>query len=84
MKKIMKLTEKQLEDFNEPNKRIDIMRDVLDIDVYGKATRVGGTLVLAKNAQKLDVFKDNFKGKDYHYIIMDVVDSELAYAISIC
>lgn len=83
MKKIMKLTEKQLEDFNNPNKRISFMEDILGVKVRGRNVMVGDTMIKVKDASKLDVYKDQFAMKEIYYIIMNVMDENLAWAISI-
>lgn len=81
MKKIMELTEKQLIDFNDPNERINIVKNILG--VKKKVFNVGTTTVKVNNSKPLDVFEDVFNDKENHYIIISVIDENLAMAYSI-
>lgn len=83
MKKVMRLTEEEINDFNNPNMRISVMENVLGIKVRGRSVTVGDTMIKVKDASKLDVYRDQFAMKEVYYIIMNVVDEDLAWAISI-
>lgn len=82
MKKIMEITEEQLENFKNADNQVNMFKEIANIQETGTYC-IGDTTIKVNNSKRLDVFKESFNSKNFYYIIVNPIDEELAFAYSL-
>ncbi|OSA85776.1 UNVERIFIED_ORG: hypothetical protein B2H93_19925 [Clostridium botulinum] len=82
MKKIMEITEEQLNNLKNANNQVEVFKEIANIQEAGTYC-IGDTTIKVNNSKKLDVFKEVFNDKNFYYIIVNPIDEELAFAYSL-
>lgn len=85
MVKIKEATQEQLnmiKGFKSSKNQIKAFKSIIGLS-SGKKYGIGDTAVRVDNAKQLDVFMDEFKGRNFYYIIVNVIDEKTAFAYSL-
>ena len=82
MEKIITLTQDQFSRFEKSKFQNKMIKGLLNLPLNAKVG-IGDTAVKIKNANPLEVYKENWKGNDYFYIVIEPMDEEVAMAYSI-
>lgn len=82
MEKVITLTKEQFSKFEKSKFQTKIAKELLSLPSDAKIG-IGDTAVKIKNSSPLEVYKENWKDKDYFYIVIEPMDEETAMAYSI-
>lgn len=82
MKKIMEITEEQLNNLKNASNQVEAFKEIANIQETGIYC-IGDTTIKVNNSKRLDVFKESFNNKNFYYIIVNPIDEELAFAYSL-
>ena len=82
MKKILTLTEEQFINLKKSKGQVKMVKELLNLPTNAKIG-IGDTAVKINNSNPLEVYKENWKGEDYFYIVIEPMDEELAMCYSI-
>lgn len=82
MEKILTLTQEQFERFKKSKQKVKMAKELLKIPGKEKIG-IGDTAVKISNSKPLEVYKNNWKDRDYYYIVIEPMDEEAAFSYSI-
>lgn len=80
MIKITEITKEQLESIKQSENPINEFKNIIKLDGN---YQFGDTSIEVDNAKPLDIFKYSFKGRDFYYIIVELLSDKMAFAYSI-
>lgn len=82
MENIKQITQEQLNLLMDSSNQEKVFKDIIKFDDKRKYG-VGDTLIDVKDAKPLDVFRLEFHGKYYHYIITNTINKDIVFAFSL-
>ena len=78
----MEITQEQLSKIENSINLTKTVNEILNLSNNAKIY-LGTTTIKVKDTKRLDVFKNTFNKRDIYYIIIEILDDELAFAFSI-
>lgn len=82
MKKINKITEEQFNVLNESENKIEVFKEILNLDIIPNNYRIGDTAISIDNAEAFDVYENNSNNRNVYYVVINKIDNNLAFAYS--
>lgn len=79
MEKIKTLTESEIKRVEKASDKGRVLKNILGLKGYD----VGDTTTQIDNAEMFGVYKNNWKGRDFYYLVVNVIDEKLAFAYSL-
>lgn len=82
MEKVKIISEEQYKVFKRRKYTTKAFKDITGIELEGKYG-IGDSAISVSNANELDIFKDEFKGNINYYIVLKVINTTVALALSL-
>jgi hypothetical protein len=79
MEKIKTLTENEIKRIEKASDKGRVLKNILGLKGYS----VGDTTTQIDNAEMFGIYKNNWKGRDFYYLVVNVIDEKLAFAYSL-
>ena len=79
MEKIKILTESEIKRIEKASNKERVLKNIIGIKGYA----LGTTAALIENSEQFGVYKNEWKGSTFYYLVMSVMDEKLAYCYSL-